>query len=61
MAQKGGGGSSIYPRVDEGGTARSLYRRKDVALGSVKPQIPGFWFEAGGCGGPRKGGGAHLP
>ena len=32
---KRGGGSSIYPRVDEGGTARSLYSLKDVALGSV--------------------------
>ena len=52
-------GGFIYPRVDEGGTARSLYSRKDVALGSVKPQIPGFSVEGGGCGGPKKGEGAH--
>ena len=50
-------GGFIYPRVDEGGTARSLYSRKDVALGSVKPQMPGFSVEGGGCGGAQKGGG----
>ena len=40
-------GGFIYPRVNEAGTDRSLFYLKDIALGSINSQTPGFLVE--GC------------